>query len=507
MKRTSMTTAIVAGIAGVAGISNMANAVFLNPDGLGSVLVYPYYTVNGGNGTFISVVNTTNEGKAVKVRFLEAYNSREVLDFNLYLSPFDVWVAAVAPNGAGGASVFTNDNSCTVPPIPAGGQAFRTFAFDGSIGNQPKDGGPTALSRVREGYVELIEMGVVTNETSHTLSAITHGSSGVPSNCNQVVKAWSGGGYWTHDNLIDITSPDGGLFGSGSVINVAQGTIAGYNAEAIDQFYLAATAATHTAPGSLNPSIASATSTTSYVFANGALVTTVYSEGVNAVSSLFMVDNIYNEYVVGGGTNAVTEWVVMFPTKRFYVDKPNLYLPNTTSWKPFDVLFTSANGGTSCAPVGLQFWNREEQTTSTGVDFSPAPTAAGTALCYEAQVVTFDQGTPPSTVLGSALEANIDLTSVGFESGWARIDLRNDSSGSPDTNHELPTTATSSNTATTASGNLFLGLPATGFSVVEYVNGNVGGALANYTGLYRHKFNRTCESITGGSVNAGIPCS
>src|SRR5262252_8053619 len=110
MKRTSLTTAVIAGLAGVAGISNMANAVFLNPDGLGSVLVYPYYTVNGGNGTLLSVVNTTDEGKAVKVRFLEAYNSREVLDFNLYMSPFDVWVAVVANNGAAGASVCTNDN-------------------------------------------------------------------------------------------------------------------------------------------------------------------------------------------------------------------------------------------------------------------------------------------------------------------------------------------------------------------------------------------------------------
>src|SRR5262249_48621395 len=147
-----------------------------------------------------------------------------VLDFNLYLSPFDVWVAAVAENGAGGASVFTNDNSCTVPPIPAAGQPFRTAAFDGSISGQPKDGGPTGIARVREGYVELIEMGVVVNDNGvdphhSTLSAITHGSSGVPSNCNQVVKAWGGGGYWISDPLDDITSPDGGLFGSGSVIN------------------------------------------------------------------------------------------------------------------------------------------------------------------------------------------------------------------------------------------------------------------------------------------------
>jgi hypothetical protein len=499
MKRTSMTAAILAGIAGVAGISNMANAVYLNPDGLGSVLVYPYYTVNGGNATLISVVNTTDEGKAVKVRFLEAYNSREVLDFNLYMSAFDVWVAAVAPT-ASGAAVLTNDNSCTVPVIPAVGQPFRTSAFDGGIASQPKDGGPTSLTRTREGYVELIEMGTVTNESASTLNAITHGSSGVPSSCPQVVKAWSGGGYWVQDALTDISDPDGGLFGSGSVINVAEGTIAAYNAEAIDAFYARATTATHTAPGSLAPSIKSATNTTSNVFANGGLVTTFYADGVNAVSSLFMVDNVYNEYNVESGTNASTEWVVMFPTKRFYVDKPNLYA-GSVALKPFDVLFSSASGGTSCSPVGLQFWNREEATTTTGVDFSPAPTAAGTALCWEAQVVTFDQGTPPSTILGSALEANIDLTSVGFSSGWARIDFIADSSGAPQYNHELPVAPEAADgNPTQQAGNVFLGLPATGFSVVEYVNGNVNGALSNYTGLYRHKFHRTC-------INSGGVCS
>jgi hypothetical protein len=496
MKRTSMTAAIIAGLAGVAGISNMANAIYLNPDGLGSVLVYPYYTVNSGNATLISVVNTTSEGKAVKVRFLEAYNSREVLDFNLYMSPFDVWVAAVAPAGTG-AAVLTNDNSCTVPVIPAAGQAFRTSAFDGAIGSQPKDGGPTSLSRTREGYVELIEMGTVTNTTHSTLDAITHGSSGVPSSCPQVVKAWSGGGYWQQDALTDITDPDGGLFGSGSIINVAEGTIAAYNAEAIDAFYAAATTATHTAPGSLAPSIKSATNTTSNVFANGQLVTTFYPDGVNAVSSLFMVDNVYNEYNVETGTTTSTEWVVTFPTKRFYVDKPNLYA-GSVALKPFDVLFTSANGGSSCSPVGLQFWNREEQTTTTGVDFSPAPTAAGTALCWEAQVVTFDQGTPPSTILGSALEANIDLTSVNFTSGWARIDFTVDSGGITQDNHVLPILPeAATGLPTQQTGNVFLGLPATGFSVVEYVNGNVGGALANYTGLYRHKFHRTCTNIGG----------
>ena len=108
MKRNSLTTAVVAGIAGVAGFAGLANAVDLNPDGLGQVLIYPYYTVNIGQDTLFSVVNTDPiNGKAVKVRFLEGYNSREVLDFNLYLSPNDVWTARVsqtADDGGGAVS-------------------------------------------------------------------------------------------------------------------------------------------------------------------------------------------------------------------------------------------------------------------------------------------------------------------------------------------------------------------------------------------------------------------
>ena len=83
MNRKNLTAAVLAGLAGVAGLAGTAQAVNLNPDGLGQVLIYPYYTANSGNATILSVVNTTDSAKAVKVRFLEGFNSREVLDFNL----------------------------------------------------------------------------------------------------------------------------------------------------------------------------------------------------------------------------------------------------------------------------------------------------------------------------------------------------------------------------------------------------------------------------------------
>ena len=74
-----------------------ANAVYVNRDGLGQALIYPYYTARDGVSSLLSVVNTTAEAKAVEVRLLEGRNSREVLDFNLFLSPHDAWTAAVIP--------------------------------------------------------------------------------------------------------------------------------------------------------------------------------------------------------------------------------------------------------------------------------------------------------------------------------------------------------------------------------------------------------------------------
>src|SRR5690606_11834675 len=107
--------AALAGV-GALGVTGAAQAVNVNPDGLGQALIYPYYTVRTVSGdaynSLLSVVNSTASAKGVKVRFLEGKNSREVLDFNLYLSAFDVWTAAIVPT-ENGAGVTTNDVSCT----------------------------------------------------------------------------------------------------------------------------------------------------------------------------------------------------------------------------------------------------------------------------------------------------------------------------------------------------------------------------------------------------------
>src|SRR5678810_1169910 len=86
--------------------SSSSVAVMLNPRGTGQVLIYPYYTVNHQQ-TLVSVINTTAHGKALKVRFREGYDGREVAGFNVYLGPYDSWVGAIYDTSADGTGAVS----------------------------------------------------------------------------------------------------------------------------------------------------------------------------------------------------------------------------------------------------------------------------------------------------------------------------------------------------------------------------------------------------------------
>jgi len=66
MNKKTLTTAVLAGLTGIAGIVSVSNAVHINPDGTGQVLVYPYYTTRGDNVTLISIVNTKKMARPLK---------------------------------------------------------------------------------------------------------------------------------------------------------------------------------------------------------------------------------------------------------------------------------------------------------------------------------------------------------------------------------------------------------------------------------------------------------
>ena len=544
MKKNALTNAVIAGIAGVAGIASVANAVNLNPDGLGQVLIYPYYTVNGGNQTLVSIVNTTEHGKAVKVRFVEGRNSREVLDFNLYLSPYDVWTGAVySLSATGPANLSTQDNSCTVPniknnttlPVNNGMRyvAFRnlqyvnTTAFGGSNNN---DAGPNGLDRTREGHLEVIEMGIVLNAANGyaegSLNAITHDGLGVPDNCAQVVTAWtnsnSSADYWSESNgAADVVAPTvenggGGLFGAAAIVDFGNGTQLTYVPDAIDGFTVSRL---HFAPGTTQPSLANANFPTASgadatVFDNGTLVTSSHSpaNAIDAVSAVYMHDAIFNEYAVladsSGTPILASEWVVTFPTKRFYVDKA------APAIVPFQNVFAGAEGaGTAPVDIRLSIYDREENDGTSDcldggedgcVDFSPTLPGQITTpqLYWEAQVVTFNQPSPfdatnaitgETLVLGSKLAANVEVSDFGFTEGWMKMRFWDDSAAPM--NLHL--------SRADASGNRFAGMPVTGFWAE---NTQTTSVLANFAGIWRHKASR-CVVPSGAVAADACPTS
>jgi hypothetical protein len=414
-------------------------------------------------------------GKAVKVRFLEGYNSREVLDFNLFLSPNDVWTARVSEAGDGGA-VFTDDHSCTYPPIDAGGQPFRAEAYNGGS-VFPADSGPQDITRTREGYVELIEMGEII-PGSPLDNATVHDQTGAPNegtpSCSQGAIGNAAGNY--------LTAPGGGLFGSGMIVNVGVGTFFSYNADAIDGF---SDSVIFSGSSGLTPSLLQANTpltsafpegAVAYVFANGSLLTLDYPDGIDAVSAVFAADAIYNEYLTVADLGAATDWVVTFPTKRFYVDT---FYNGGTVIPPFAENFA---GGASFVEVGIDMYDQEEGFTTQPDDFSPPISSRPSALPYEVNVISFLTDTAagdPSGVFGSMLRANI--TPYG-DAGWLRLDL-----ASGDGGHSM-------RPATTATGPLVMhGLPATGFEAFNVINSDAQpGLLANYGGLFRHRASRSC---------------
>jgi len=584
MNRKNLTAAVLAGLAGAAGLAGTAQAVNLNPDGLGQVLIYPYYTSNDGNQTVLSVVNTTDQAKAVKVRFLEGYNSREVLDFNLYLSAFDVWVAGIADDGAGTPTLYVPDTSCTVPYLYGdfdGVQAFLPYAYTG----KNTDNGPTDISRAAEGHFEMIEMGTLVDEdtcvgikqadgsacptpATKTLperpgaaKAATHvltEDGAMPYDCNVLVENWTGyggakphpySGVWFDEsesgNLqasSDTRRNSGGLFGGAAVINAANGTMFSYDAKAI-QGYDKTADGVHFRPGNENPSLNSGSVNSATVFfgvPQNKAVTLSYGSGVDAVSAVFMHNNMMNTYTIQEDLNAASEYVFTFPTKAFYVDTaivgtyricepdpedalgcegwqpgdpyPNIINPADQDedcyWDETDPLwvdfatcdiaeYTFSNvrppftdpfndDGTACEVANVEYWDREESPYIPGTPGDDPPIVSpppppGTVPPGEAPFALCYEVNRLDVGGGDIFGETglLSTTDLGADSGWVRLNF----SYNVDLKDGLGKFERHQDR------NGLVGLPVTGFTAERYENGFLGGGsvLANYGGLFQHK--------------------
>ncbi len=464
-----------------------AQAMYINPRGTGQALIFPYYTVNAGQQTILSVVNTTDRAKILSVAFREAYNGRLVLRFDVIVGAHDTWVATTfAPpvQETNGTALGVPDDNCTVPRASEwtgviGGmtyQEFLPFDYTGSAA----DGGPTQVSRLREGYFDIIERA----ELSGALAIAAN-----QRNC---------AAFDPLNALVGnpaLTPPGGGLRGSFAVVDVAQGTILGGNATAIDGFSTTALFSP-TVPAIEYDTFAAVNAgggnVSAQVPVGGKLVELTFppARSVDALSALLMTDSLLGDVTNEAGLGSHSEWVITAPTKRFHTDP----FRARTQLAPFTSPFGTPHTNASCVPFSASLHDRTGRSIPVPPDFvfatSPPLQLPQYALCHAMDVVKFGSPIGPSgtPVLSSAIGTHVGNTTPATETGALELKLGDFG-------------ATRSHLPAGISGPGLRGLPVIGFEAIKYVNANLlPGVLANYTLGRPLNTTASCTSASGAAI-------
>jgi hypothetical protein len=174
-KPLGLAIAVATASAGYAGIVN-AQPTLADNSGLGNLGIVPYYTVNSGYTTGVSVINTSASTQVVKVRLRRAVDSMDALDFNVVLSPFDVWTGYVQQEPFDGEEFnqirfYSNDKSCVVPDFTNENYFIMPNTF--RLGAE-------------EGYIEIMGMASPFDENQPIAISALHGADGIPADCDRV---------------------------------------------------------------------------------------------------------------------------------------------------------------------------------------------------------------------------------------------------------------------------------------------------------------------------------
>lgn len=479
-----------------------AGAVHVDSAGRGQVLIYPYYTVNRQQQTLVSVTNTSSVAQSAKVLIREGYNGREVLNFDIFLSPRDSWNGTIfalddAGLGSVGAAILGSDTSCTLPSFASDGTsingspyvAFRDYGY-----RIPDDGGPYTIDRTREGWIEIIARADLAAPWS---GYIAHGYTMPPTGCAQMATTLVG--------AAGISVPSGGLVGTVGIIDVGKGTYLSSRAEALSGF----TSVPLYANTGEEPSLASvndgatpgllAQATAQISDAGGKRHRLTYpgadprSRKIDAVSAVLMADTVHNEYQNASPLAAASDWVLTMPTKAFYVDRAHIGSGDAVA--PFEAVYDGASATRRFSPARFTrlFYNPDGAESGGGGSFCnfpvPPPRFPDASLRLSTNVLhignSVGQAASTSAVLGSKLVGDVSWQcgqtgSGSGNSGWMRVNL-----DPPDRPHAL---------LPSAEGGVLRGLPMVGFWAYNMVNNNVSdGVLANYAATVRHVRSVTCQ--------------
>ena len=447
-----LSNAAVPGGTGLAKAAVPATDLKPTVTGVGHILTIPYFSTQGGNATLLNITNTdTTNGKAVKLRFRGAANSDDIFDITIFLSPGDVWSAAVSASGDLSA-LNTNDTSCTLPSIAdikAQGGLFKTGRVNPANSN----------AETREGYVEILNTADIPAGSS-LFTAIKHVNGKAPctasvmdAQANDLVAgsatnapqprgySWPTGGLYANWILVNTTdkasfsgeavairAEAGGVNAAGNLVSFPQTTdapdyatsteaapnqVRGFTADPLLQSAgFAGQVANYDFPDLSTP----------YTPLNGAVAVAINGAGTATqatnLATALATKSVVNDYLVGGGASFTTDWVFSMPTRRYavavdYAAKGVLF--NDGVKTHFTSANTSLNATTlqACVTPGgaLKGYSREEDTQST---FVISPDTA-LKLCGETSVLTFGS----EKVLKASIAAR--TVPVNYAEGWLTV--------------------------------------------------------------------------------------
>jgi hypothetical protein len=451
-----------------------ATSLRTSVDGIGQFLLVPYFTAQGSNNTMINIVNTdTVNGKAVKVRFRGAANSDDLFDFQVFLSPGDVWTTSVAKALDGTAHMTTTDLSCTKPAkATLNATAFSTIRVD------PNLNAAGMLNETREGYVEIFNMAdippTIATGPNPLFTAIKH-VAGAPNTSNTAPPcgtttatkpAWDALDLDPLNaaaaNLKGLFVPTTGLFANWIILNSVDAGAWSGAAPAIfaaDEFNAATTGAityfpqTNEALGVTasrlaqftadpvliaNPSMAAAYDLPDFSIPyTGAAAPATQAA---LLSQAIATTKVINEYLTPSAISAHTDWVLSMPTRRYSVAYD--YQSTATDGRVYTLLspefFNAGNtalGDHQVCVIGTTYtaWDREETTPGLNSGVIVSPQLPGSIpnsfpICGEASVVAFNSGETAAVghlimSVSGALQATVARSSVDatYSAGWFQL--------------------------------------------------------------------------------------
>ena len=412
-----------------------AQAVSVSPNGVGEVIVVPYFTAAEGMNTYVTVTNTTEVTKVVKMKFLDGRSEFPMKTFNLYLTPRDTFAFAtgqVTVDAQGiqltEGGIYFNDDSCVV-------EVYSGAPFD----NRPVFAPGTNIFTT-EGSIQIFEM--AEKLTSQTPCGRSEGAAG------------------STDNHFNSTSslrpPTGGLKATASIIDVANGFQFSYKPVAFTDFYPDDEQHHYSVPSANEPALTDAGRVSAGV---------TYDSGIEAFGAAIISSQISNDFNVEPAVAAQTEWILTIP------GKDDLRL-----------------GPAGCFQASVaRLYNRKGQVVDL-VDGQSTLTSTELDFCQSLHVLRFGDLTRPA-ILDSIYETDFTSdfeinTGEALVSGQLELDF-----AQPDNPKLFSLTGLTDQGTTVLSG-----VPMIGFAVQKFNNGAARpGLLAAYATAYTHTFSKPNE--------------